>query len=287
MSTLDARLHACREDLADESLRGKVEASHWVKATPAQVCVGVAPVHKRPDETAMQLTQALQGETCHVFERKTGWAWVQLSRDGYVGYVREAALAAPSHATATHRVSNVSTWRFPKPDLKSQPATALYMNSEVAVKEVQGNYALLESGGAVFAGHLSAVEKPESDFVTVAEKFLHVPYLWGGKTCAGTDCSGLVQSALHASGIICPRDSDMQEKQLGEAIAIDSNLRRGDLIFWPGHVGIMQSATQLLHANGHFMMVTSEPLAAAVARSEKPVSAVRRLSAKSPNPAAK
>ena len=286
MTVLDPRLNAYREDLADEKLKGQVEAAHWVKGGASNINVPVASLRKKPDEQAMQLTQALFGEACCVFEIHNGWAWVQLQEDGYVGYVREEALAAQTHAP-THRVANVSTWRFPSTDLKAQPATQLYMNSRVAVEGVNGIFSVLQSGGAVFAGHLRGLKQFESDFVDVAERFLHVPYYWGGKTCAGTDCSGLVQISLHACGIAALRDSDMQENSLGILIEDHKILQRGDFVFWPGHVGIMQSAAQLLHANGHFMMVTSEPLTHAIARSEKPVSSVRRLSAQHHIPAAK
>jgi cell wall-associated NlpC family hydrolase len=287
MQKLDARLHAFRDDLADEALQGKVEPRTWAKGQAAQINVPLAGLHKRPDETAMQLTQALYGEACMVFDISNGWAWVQLVNDGYVGYVREQALGDVSTAPRTHRVANVSTRLFPKADLKTQPSSVLYMNSAVGVASLQNGYAVLDNGDAVFAGHLQALGTPESDFVSVAEKFLHVPYYWGGKSCGGIDCSGLVQTALQACGIFALRDSDMQEQSLGTLLHDHSSLMRGDLVFWPGHVGILQSSTQLLHANGHFMMVTSEPLAAVVARSEKAISSVRRLSVNGPIPAAK
>jgi cell wall-associated NlpC family hydrolase len=275
---LDPRLNAYREDLADEKLKGQVEAAHWVKGVVSNINVPLASLRKKPDVHAMQLTQALFGEACFVFEIRDGWAWVQLHQDGYVGYVREEALGENAHVP-THRVASISTWRFPSHNLKAQPATQLYMNSLVAIEEPYANYSVLKNGGAVFAGHLRGLKQIEIDFVAVAERFLHVPYYWGGKTCAGTDCSGLVQISLHACGIAVLRDSDMQENSLGIPVGDHKNLQRGDFVFWPGHVGIMQNATQLLHANGHFMMVTSEPLADAVARSDKLMSSVRRLSA--------
>lgn len=287
MSMLDARLHAFRDDLADSTLKGKVEAAHFTQGMPAQINVAVASVHKRPDEHSMQLTQGLFGDICQVFERRDGWAWVQFLQDGYVGYVRETSLGELSSTLRTHRVANVSTWHFSKSDLKAQPATTLYLNSEVAVSEVHGSYANLAEGGAIFAGHLRVISDYENDFVSVAERFLHTPYYWGGKTRAGIDCSGLVQVSLHACGIKAPRDSDMQENALGTLVNDHKNLQRGDFVFWPGHVGIMQSATQMIHSNGHFMMVTSEPLVNAIARSEKLISSVRRLSVNRPIPAAK
>jgi cell wall-associated NlpC family hydrolase len=243
----------------------------------ARISVPVASIHKTPKPDATQISQALFGEACEVFERENGWAWVKLKRDGYVGYVEEESLGV---ATApTHFVSNVSTIRFASADLKSQPAQLLYLHSEVTVSHLQGGYASLATGGAVHAAHLSASGSRENDFVAVAERFLNVPYYWGGKTHAGLDCSGLVQISLQAAGVEAPRDSDMQEKNLGVTVANQSNLRRGDLIFWPGHVGIMQSADQMIHANGHHMKVTSDLLQDVIARSDRPLSSIKRLGA--------
>ena len=278
MTTLDPRLHAFRPDLADESLRGKIEASAFAKGELASISVALTTVYKKPDAHAMQLTQALLGESCSVFERKAGFAWVQLKHDGYVGYVKEQALHS-SQTPTTHRITNVSTWLFDKPDLKSQPATELYLNTQVVVTSTTGNYATLQTGGSIFAGHLAKADQFEKDFVVVAERFLNTPYYWGGKTRAGIDCSGLVQTSLHACGSESLRDSDMQEKSLGMFVGDHTKLRRGDLVFWSGHVGIMQSPTQVIHANGHFMKVISEPLVDVIARSDKPISNIRRLSA--------
>ncbi len=277
MEKLDPRLNVFRADLADEALRGRVKAQHYVKPIAARIAVPVAPLHKTPEPDATQISQALFGEACEVFEKRNGWAWVRLKRDGYVGYVKEQNLGAPT--APTHFVSNISTILLPGPDLKSQPAQPLYLNSEAAVSHLQGLYACLATGGAVHASHLSILGKRENDFVAVAERFLNVPYYWGGKTHAGLDCSGLAQVSLQACGIEALRDSDMQEKSLGVTVANQSDLKRGDLVFWPGHMGIMQSATQMIHANGHFMKVTSDLLQDAIARSDRPISSIKRLGA--------
>ena len=276
MEKLDPRLNAYRRDLADERLRSKVDAARFVKGESARICVAVASVFKAADVSASQLTQALFGELVSVFEVINGWAWVQLSRDGYVGYVQESALSAPTD-TPTHYVSNICTIAFPNADIKTQPARQFYQGSELKIVDKQGAFALLQGAGAVHAAHLSPIDIYEKDFVAVAERFLNVPYYWGGKTLVGLDCSGLVQISLQATGVEALRDSDMQENTLGEAVADHNKLTRGDLVFWPGHVGIMQSPTQLLHANGHHMKVTSELLSEVTARSDKPISSIRRF----------
>ncbi|MDE2445023.1 MAG: C40 family peptidase [Alphaproteobacteria bacterium] len=277
---MDKRLNAFRPDLADARLQGSVDATCFVLGREVQFRWPVASVHRMADAGSMQLTQALMGETAVLFEDHNGWAWVQLTRDSYVGYVCSEALGDKVEST-THHVHVVSTLIYPKPDLKTQPVVFLPMNAAVAVVDEEGAYSRLATGGYVFSKHLTS-KKPKQDFVNVAEKFLHVPYLWGGKTHHGLDCSGLLQTALHAVGTACPRDTDMQEASLGTALQINDldGLTRGDLVFWQGHVGIMHDESNLLHANGFHMQTVIEPLklaATRIADSHKPITALKRL----------
>ncbi len=266
MTFLDPRLHAIRTDLADSRLRDRVAAPNYASGATAQIVDPVASLRREPRFDAVQTSQGLQGETVQVFDTAEGWAWVQLERDGYVGYLAQDSLGALS-AASTHRVSTPLTYAYPAPDHKAQPAALVPMNAQVRVLTAGEKYAEIAGGRYMISGHLAPLDRPETDFVAVAERFLRVPYSWGGKTALGLDCSGLLQSALQAAGMACPRDSDMQEK-LGSALPLDdvNMLRRGDLIFWKGHVGIMTSPTHLLHANGYFMQVTLEPLATAMTR---------------------
>ena len=261
MIKLDPRLHAHRPDLADAALAGKVEAERFVEPRLMQVIEPVVTVHKAPRFDAMQLTQALFGETVKLFHEEEGWAWVQLAKDGYVGYVNGNALS-PHVVAPTHRVAVPSTFMYPDANLKTLPAIHLTLNAQVAVTAENGAYSQLSNGRFVFTAHLKHVDEVEPDFVAVAEMFRHVPYYWGGKSVQGLDCSGLVQLSLEACGMKALRDSDMQEATLGERLLVNDldGLKRGDLVFWNGHVGIMTDEKTLLHANGHHMMVVAEPL---------------------------
>jgi len=283
MTTLDPRLHAYRADLADAALRGRVEARRFVEPRLMQVVEPLVTVHKAPRFDAMQLTQALFGETVKFFAEEEGWAWVQLAHDGYVGYVNGNALSAAPVAP-THRVAVPSSFMYPEASLKSQPAVPLTLNAKVAVTGENGAYAQLSNGRFMFMAHLKPATAFEPDFVAVAEMFRHVPYYWGGKSVQGLDCSGLVQLALEACGKPALRDSDMQERTLGEQLMCNDldGLRRGDLVFWNGHVGIMTDDRTLLHANGHHMMVVAEPLKDAVDRIAArygQITGIRRLGA--------
>jgi cell wall-associated NlpC family hydrolase len=275
----DKRLHAWREDLADERLKHRLQAAAYAHGTSAQIIVAICNVHGAPAVDAKLVTQALMGETARIFETKDGWCWVQLDGDGYVGYVREVELAAAVE-TPTHKVIVPSTLRFSKADIKSQPVTSLPLNTRLSAVDEENRFLRLKRGGYVHAAHCAGLSHAASDWVSLAEQFLGTPYLWGGKSVAGIDCSGLVQVSLQAAGRICLRDSDMQETSLGVEFPEGAKLQRGDLIFWKGHVGIMRDATTLLHANAHHLMVVSEPLEEAVARiaaKGSEITAVRRL----------
>jgi cell wall-associated NlpC family hydrolase len=281
MTSLDRRLNAYREDVADIRLRGHVEAQRFTAGEPRGVAAPIVSVRKGPRFDASQLTEALMGETLRVFAEEEGWAFVQLDADGYVGYVASDALA-PVGAAATHKVRVPSTFLYPEPSIKTQPAEVLPMLAAVTVAGSDGKFARLADGRFVFAAHLSPRDVFESDPVAVAERFLHAPYYWGGKSARGLDCSGLVQLAFTACGIAALRDSDMQEESLGTALPPDAitELRRGDLIFWDGHVGLVRDPATLLHATGHTMQVVLEPLVAAVTRiaaAGNPVTKIRRL----------
>ncbi len=270
MTTLDKRLYAYRADLADENLEGEVDAQRFVKGAPHQIIVPIATVYKTPNLNGWQETQVLFGETVRVFDVVDGFAFVQLNHDRYVGYVLATALSV-NIGVPTHRVSVPSTFIYPEANIKSQIPVSLFLNCPLTVTEIVGNFAALSGGGFVIASHIQPPDIYADDFVAVAEKYLHVPYLWGGKSVHGLDCSGLVQVSLHAAGKQAPRDADMQEGELGKHLMVNDldNLQRGDLVFWPGHVGIMQNETMLLHANGYHMLTVSEPLQDAIARIAK------------------
>ncbi len=283
--TLDPRRHAFRPDLAAETLRGRVAAPKFAAGDVRQVIHSAAPLRNDPDARGSWTTEALFGERARVYDEREGWAWVQLERDGYVGYVHAAALSRELRP-ATHRVKALGTFLFPTPDIKAAPWTLLSMNAMLAVSELGAAFARLDGGGFVPARHLADGTRFAPDFVSLAEAFMGVPYLWGGKTRLGVDCSGLLQTALHAGGLACPRDSDMQQAELGTDVPVRDDLEglaRGDLVFWRGHVGIMVDAYLLLHANAYHMAVVVEPLGNAVERiagAGGPITAIKRLARK-------
>ena len=271
MTTLDRRLHAHRPDLADIRLEGEVSADRYTEGRPATIAIGAVPLRADPGFASGIDTEAVFGEAVRVFDMENEWAWVQIERDGYVGYCPADALA-DGPPKATHRVKALRAPVYPGPDLKLPPVDMLPMNAACPVFEEAETrdtpYARISEMGWAAAAQLAPIDEVERDFVAVAERFTGTPYLWGGKTSIGLDCSGIVQTALHACGMVCPRDTDMQEDGLGADVegGVDAPLQRGDLVFWKGHVGIMCDAETFLHANGFHMEVASEPLKDAVAR---------------------
>lgn len=279
----DRRVTAVRADLAAEQWRGVHAAPRYAAGIAMRVADASVPLRREPRQDAPLDTELLHGEVVLVYARDEGWAWLQAASDGYVGYAPEAALAPPA-LPATHRVGVLRTFVYPGASMKLPPLMALSMNAAIAVTGTEGAFART-ADGFVWAAHLSPLDMPAADWVAKAEMFVGVPYLWGGKTSLGLDCSALAQQSLATVGIAVPRDSDMQEAAQGtgggETLAADTPLRRGDLIFWKGHVGIMTDAQTLLHANGHHMLVVKEPLEEARARilsaGAGPVTRMRRL----------
>jgi cell wall-associated NlpC family hydrolase len=272
--SLDPRLNAFRPDLAAVELRGKVEAARFVEGTLHQIADPQTPVRAEGHPDAALVTEALMGERVMVYEIDgEGWAWSQLQRDRYVGWLPAGALARAG-APATHKVTALRTLGFSGPDIKRPPLAALPFGAQVLIVRQDARFAATETGLYLPTAHAAPTEDKEPDFVAVAERFLGAPYLWGGKTSLGIDCSGLVQVALQATGIACPRDSDMQSA-LGRAVSI-SESQRGDLLLWKGHVAIARDKDTLLHANAHHMAVAVEPICVALARIGQPEQA-RRL----------
>jgi hypothetical protein len=277
----DPRRNAYRVDLAAEHLRECIDAERYAEGERRQVMAPSLSLRRAPRFDAMLDTEALHGETVTVYDEQEGWAWVQLDHDSYVGYVPSAGLA-PLGAPPTHRVAALRTYVFPEPDSKVPPLAMLRLNALLVVAEEEGRYLPLASGGFVYASHMAPLGEYAHDFVAVAESFLGAPYLWGGRTSVGLDCSGLVQLAAAAAGYSVPRDADMQAEEVGVPVPDweREGLKRGDLVFWDGHVGIMTNAEMFIHANAYHMAVKHESFEEARARIEAagfPVTAVRRL----------
>jgi hypothetical protein len=278
----DPRLTPARPDLAAKYLEGKVEAARFVDGEELEIFDGVAPMRRQPFSGAMLDTQALKGERVIVYDRNDeGWAWGQLRSDGYVGWLPDLALYRPG-PPPTHKVTALRTFAFPGPSIKLPPVDTLPLGARIAVVRFHEAFAVTSEGHFLPASHVDAIDTFESDFVGVAERFVGTPYLWGGKSSLGIDCSGLVQVALTASGTGCPRDSDMQEAALGRLLSAEEarTLQRGDLMFWKGHVAIVRDAASIVHANAHHMATAIENTRDAIARiaaTGSEVTGIRRL----------
>jgi hypothetical protein len=278
----DPRLTPARGDLAAQYLEGRLEAARFVTGEEFEISDAIAPLRSGPFSESMLLTQSLKGERVTIYDRDgEGWAWGQLNSDGYVGWLPDRALARPG-AVPTHKITSLRTFAFPGPSIKLPPSVTLPMGAMVTVIREEGPFAVTRDGQYLPLPHVGRIEDNEEDFVAVAERFVGTPYLWGGKSSFGIDCSGLVQLSLNAAGTGCPRDSDMQQGSLGRELDIrgSKKLRRGDLIFWNGHVAIVRDADTIVHANVHHMATAIENTDEAIARIKaagSEITAIKRL----------
>ena len=276
MVALDPRVNPFRPEIAARHLHGQVEAERFADGTLRQVIAPHAAMRREPSHEARLDTEALLGDRFTVYELSDeGWAWGQLQSDGYVGFIAAEALGRVG-AAPTHKVAVRLTLGFPGPDIKLPPLAALPFGARITVTRQDERFVVTESGLFLPSRHVVPAAAKERDFVAVAEQFLGAPYLWGGKTGDGIDCSGLVQVALQAAGVACPRDSDMQEMAPGKPVS-RAEMRRGDLVFWKGHVAIAHDPDTLLHANAHHMAVAIEPADEAIARIKAAGSAVTSI----------
>jgi cell wall-associated NlpC family hydrolase len=272
----DARVHAIRPDLADVALASLYFAPHYAAPVPRSIVASSVTLRSAPNDAASAVSELLHGETFNMLDTRSGWAWGYCAHDHYVGYLPVAALGEP--VTASH-VANAVAPVFATADIKAPIVEMLPAGAQLA-GTVDGAF-LAATEGFVHIRHIRPADRIEADWVSVAERQLGAPYVWGGRGGLGHDCSGLVQTALAACGIAAPRDTDQQEQAVGTLLDETAPLRRGDIIFFPGHVGFMVDGERLIHANAHWMAVTIEPLADVVARlaelHDRPVTARRRL----------
>ena len=269
MDNLDQRLNAYRPDLADERLRGIIDAPRYVTGKLMRVIAPVAALYKIPDRKSERQSECLFGEDVLVFETADKFCWVQSLQDGYVGYVEQVNLG-DFQSTPTHIVIAPRSFQYENADLRSHMVSALSIGSKVTIvgeSETRATlYAKLDNGNYVIADHLAPVPHISPDYVSTAENLIHTPYLWGGKSGLGIDCSGLVQLSMMMAGKRVLRDTDMQVNTIGTDIDPSDGLQRGDLVFWKGHVAIMVDHQNIIHANGASMNVKIEPLEQAIAR---------------------
>lgn len=273
---MDRRLIPANARVAAETLRGRIDAPRYVEGDLRIIARPVVDLLNAPH--GRRERQLILGEAVRRYESREGWCFVQCERDGYVGYVQSSDLE--DRRLPTHRVVARASHVYAEPSFKSHDRAAISIGSGLRSRGEEDGF-LVVADGFVPKVHLRPADQRDDNILTAAERYLGTPYLWGGNSIWGIDCSGLVQAACLACGIACPGDSDQQEATLGRALPKDAQLRKGDLLFWKGHVGLVAGKNKLLHANAHSMTTCFEPLDAAIDRilaaGDGPVTSHKRL----------
>lgn len=274
---MDRRTTPGNGRVAATYLRGRIKARRFVDGVDRRIAVPLADLLTAPGGS--RLRQFQMGESVKSYESLNGWAFVQSGRDGYVGYIEDRSLA--EHLEPTHWIAVPASHCYSAPDIRSPDVSWLGFGSLVTIVSFQSGFLETDDGHFLPERHLWPIGKRFADPVNAAQLHFGTPYLWGGNSIRGIDCSGLVQASLAAAGIRCPADSDMQEAELGHLPLPDTQPERGDLLFWHGHVAIAVDSETLIHANAHHMAVVYEPLAKTIRRIEAqgggPVTSRRRL----------
>lgn len=269
----DSRITPVRDDLAADSLREQFPGRRYSQGKVKQVISDGTPLRFSANTAAGTESQLVYGETFTAYEDRGGWTWGQNDRDGYVGYVPSNSLRGEVSET-DHQVVTRSTYLYPVPDIKVPPSAKISMSAQVRVVDVDGNFLQIDSGEWIFARHLVQTSYVMPDLISTAFKFMGTPYLWGGRSCQGLDCSSLVQFALRMAGIDTPRDSDLQAAAIGIEVPMTnsndlSGIEDGDLIFFPGHVGFYVEHWRFLHANAYDMQVSVHNLSDVLDRANR------------------
>lgn len=274
---MDRRITPANGRVAARHLQGQIQAEAFVDAVPRRVATTLANLHRSPDGPRER--QLLFGDRFDVLEDRDGWSFGQSEKDGYVGYI--ASMLLEEGPAPTHWVMTPASHIYTQEDIKSAEVMRLNFGAQVTVVHEVKKFFQTDNGLFIPKQHLRPIGNHFSDPASVAQLFFGVPYLWGGNSSTGIDCSGLVQAALLACGIPCPADSDMQKSLLGEELPEGAVLQRGDLIFWRGHVSMMVDEETMIHTNAHAMSTTYEPVEKAIrridAQGEGPVIARKRL----------
>jgi cell wall-associated NlpC family hydrolase len=261
LDDLDPRITPAREDLAASWLKERVKADRYIEPARQSIIVPIANIYRSPDSNQVIETQFLFGEPVDVLEVKGDWAWVQSARDSYVGYTAATNIKASKSgdSSPTHRVSNISAFVYPEATIKATPLMSLSYGSLIRVTEEKPDLCKLATGGYIPTSLIASIDFHADEIIAEAFRFLGTPYLWGGKSSQGLDHSSLVQLVLQANNYQCPRDSDLQEKQMGRPIDRDA-VQAGDLVFFRGHVGLMVDDSTIIHANDRAMAVSIDDL---------------------------
>ena len=232
-----------------------------------QVITPVSDLRKKPDKMSELETQCLLGENLILIEKKNDWGYCKCELDNYYGWINLSELGEID--SSNYKINTLLTHVYSEPDMKSNILYCLHFNSKVSIIKKYQNWSKVSIGkndGYIFNRHITKLSNVDNNFVRTSKLFLNTPYLWGGKTCLGIDCSGLVQIVLHSAGIYIPRNTSEQQSFTSERLIEKKKVEDFCLIFWKGHVAISIEKNKIIHSNAYHMSVIIEPLDEAITR---------------------
>ncbi len=217
-------------------------------------------IYKLPNIRSEVTSQILYGERFKILSKRKGWIKIKSLYDRYSGFIKNKTYV--KELKISHKVSNIQANIFNKPNVKTKKN--LYFGSKLSAIEKRNGFVRFEKNQWVKLKDIKKITHKEKNFIKIFKLFLKTKYVWGGKTSKGIDCSALLQIFFYYNDVFYPRDTKDQIKYSTKKKS--KKFKKGDIIFWEGHVAICVNSKQLIHAYGPEKKVIIMPIKKTIKR---------------------